>query len=286
MAAALAPPRRCWEARQRRWEGSWSRSYRWMLLVAVGRRQRCPVIAKGRRRATRGMRYPVDPPTVEEIVLVMRHAGDRPHGLRMRGLIVVIWRAGLRISETLALTESDLDADRGAILIRHGRSDKRREAGMDQWGWDLLRPWLAYRVPDPRRPAVLRHRRCHARPAADDDKCAPAATAHRRQGRRAAALRAASAAARARVEMAREGVPLKRHPAPTRTRQPRDHVRLPARHRQCRGHRHRPLAARADDPRQRRSSPIEIAPWANPTPLVRTQRSAPRSRRASAPPRS
>ena len=121
----------------------------WMLLVAVGRRQRCPVIAKDRRRATRGMRYPADPPTVEEIVLVMRHAGDRPHGLRMRGLIVAMWRAGLRISETLALTESDLDADRGAILIRHGTGDKRREAGMDQWGWDLLRPWLAYRVQIP-----------------------------------------------------------------------------------------------------------------------------------------
>ena len=79
---------------------------------------------------------------------------------------------------------------------------------MDQWGWQLLRPWLAYRVPDPRRPAVLRHRRCHARPAADDDKRAPAATAHRRQGRRAAALRAASAGHAHAVEMAREGVPL------------------------------------------------------------------------------
>jgi len=44
------------------------------------------------------MRYPADPPTVEEISLVMRHAGDRAHGLRLRGLIVVLWRAGLRIS--------------------------------------------------------------------------------------------------------------------------------------------------------------------------------------------
>ena len=57
-----------------------------------------------------------------------------------------MWHAGLRISETLALTESDLDADRGAILVRHGKGDKRREVGMDQWGWELLRPWLAYRV--------------------------------------------------------------------------------------------------------------------------------------------
>jgi site-specific recombinase XerC len=73
----------------------------------------------------------------------------RAHGLTLRGLIVVMWRAGLRISETLALTESDLDPDRGAILVRHGKDNKRREVGMDQWGWELLRPWLAYRVQMP-----------------------------------------------------------------------------------------------------------------------------------------
>jgi site-specific recombinase XerC len=95
------------------------------------------------------MRYPADPPSVEEIVLVMRRAGDRPHGLRIRGLIVVMWRAGRRISEALALTESDLDPDRGAILVRHGKGNKRREVGMDQWGWELLRPWFAYRVQMP-----------------------------------------------------------------------------------------------------------------------------------------
>ncbi len=47
------------------------------------------------------MRYPADPPTVEEIVLVMRRAGDRPQGSRLRGLIVVMWRAGLPLSERL-----------------------------------------------------------------------------------------------------------------------------------------------------------------------------------------
>ena len=51
----------------------------------------------------KGRRYPADPPRVEEIVAVMREAGHGPLGLRMRGLIVVLWRAGLRISEALAL---------------------------------------------------------------------------------------------------------------------------------------------------------------------------------------
>jgi site-specific recombinase XerD len=39
----------------------------------------------------------------------MRAAGNQPDRLRLRGLIVVLWRSGLRISEALALAESDLD---------------------------------------------------------------------------------------------------------------------------------------------------------------------------------
>jgi site-specific recombinase XerD len=80
-----------------------------------------------------------DPPTVEEIVAVMRQAGTTPHGLRMRGLIVVLWRAGLRIHEALALTEADLDARRGSVLIRRGKGGRRREVGMDDYRTDR---WL------------------------------------------------------------------------------------------------------------------------------------------------
>ena len=41
-------------------------------------------------RATKGMRYPADPPTVEEIIAVMRAAGDSSEGIRLRGVIVVL----------------------------------------------------------------------------------------------------------------------------------------------------------------------------------------------------
>jgi hypothetical protein len=51
----------------------------------------------GRIPSNKGRRYPADPPTVDEIVAVRRHAGDHRHGMRMRGLIVVLWRAGVRI---------------------------------------------------------------------------------------------------------------------------------------------------------------------------------------------
>src|SRR3954462_10069974 len=95
--------------------------------------------------SNKGRRYPADPPSVEEIIAVMRQAGESAHGERLRALIVVLWRAGLRISEALALAESDLDVQRGSVLVRHGKGDKRREVGMDSWAWEHLRPWQAFR---------------------------------------------------------------------------------------------------------------------------------------------
>jgi integrase len=67
------------------------------------------------------LRYPADPPTVEEIVAVLRCAGDSTYGLMTRALIVLLWRAGLRISEALALAESDLERERGGVLVRRGK---------------------------------------------------------------------------------------------------------------------------------------------------------------------
>ncbi len=76
----------------------------------------------------------------------MRAAGDSVEGLRLRGVIVMLWRAGLRISEALSLNETDLDSDRGAVLVRHGKGDKRREVGMDRWAWAHLEPWFELRT--------------------------------------------------------------------------------------------------------------------------------------------
>jgi len=60
----------------------------------------------------------------------MREAGVGSYGLRIRGLIVVLWRAGLRIGEALALAEMDLEPSRGALIVRKGKGGKRREVGM------------------------------------------------------------------------------------------------------------------------------------------------------------
>jgi hypothetical protein len=40
---------------------------------------------RGRPPRNKGLRYPPDPPTVEEIIAVMRASGDRPDGVRVRG---------------------------------------------------------------------------------------------------------------------------------------------------------------------------------------------------------
>jgi integrase len=138
----------------------------------------------------------------------MRTAGHRPEGVPLRGLMVVLWRSELRISEALALAESDLDGDRGAILVRRGKGGRRREVGMDRCAWEQLSPWLELRAALPVGALFcVIHGPTRSRPWA--------AAAARAQLRRVAAiagvrrrfaphqLRHAHA-----VEMAREGVPL------------------------------------------------------------------------------
>ena len=120
-----------------------------VLLDAAGRRRSpatMPGFHSGRPPRNKGLRYPPDPPSVEEIIAVMRTVGGSPEGLRLRALVVILWRAGLRISEAVALAESDLDSARGAVLVRRGKGGRRREVGMDRWGWEQLRPWLELRA--------------------------------------------------------------------------------------------------------------------------------------------
>jgi hypothetical protein len=63
------------------------------LLDRAGRR-RSPATLSGfhQRRIppNKGLRYPPDPPTVEEIIAVMRAAGDTPEGMRLRGVIILL----------------------------------------------------------------------------------------------------------------------------------------------------------------------------------------------------
>src|SRR3954451_302237 len=104
-----------------------------LLLDRAGRHRSpatMPGFHAGRPPGNKGVRYPADPPKVEEIVAVMRAAGDGPHGRRLRGLIVVLWRAGLRIQECALPGEADLDQRRGSL-----RSATARAAAAAKSAW-------------------------------------------------------------------------------------------------------------------------------------------------------
>jgi integrase len=119
-----------------------------VVLDSAGRRRSpatMPGYHAGRPPRNKGIRYPADPATVDEIVAVMRLTGDDHHGWRLRAMIDALWRSGLRIQEALALVEHDLDPRRGSLLVRNGKGGRRREVGMDEWGWEQLRRWLSAR---------------------------------------------------------------------------------------------------------------------------------------------
>jgi site-specific recombinase XerD len=125
-----------------------------------------------------------------------------------RGLAVVLWRAGLRISEALALSEGDLEPARGALLVCHGKGGKRRQVGMDDWGWQQLDPWLKLRMELPVGALFC----VISGPTAGRPWSAAAAPTQFRRLALRAGVRRRSAPHQLRhahaVEMAREGVPL------------------------------------------------------------------------------
>jgi integrase len=119
------------------------------LLDAAGRRaltgdsSRLPVWERPAQQGQAPSRRLAE---VEEIIAVIRIAGEGLHGACIGALIVILWRAELRISEALTLTETDVEPRRGSIPVRNGKGGRRREVGMDEWAWELIEPWRRYRL--------------------------------------------------------------------------------------------------------------------------------------------
>ena len=240
VSARARPQNTCWDHRAARDDGVVNDRPKedvmesTPLVDCAGRRRSSatlPGYHRGRPPRNKGLRDPPDPPTVEEIIAVMRAAGDDPDGVRLRGLIVVLWRAGLRVSEALALAESDLDRVRGAIQVRHGKGGRRREVGIDRWAWEQLDPWLNVRAGLPigalfcvlRGPT--RGRPCSAAGVRVQLRNAAIAA------RGASAVCAASAPACSRCRDVARGRAARGHTAAARACRPRGHVRVLAWHR-------------------------------------------------------
>jgi len=97
----------------------------------------------GRSPANKGRRLPPEPLTPDEVKSLIRACSKRAiTGIRNQALIVLLYRAGLRISEALALLPKDLDANGGLIRVLHGKGDKARVVGLDAGAWAMLQLWL------------------------------------------------------------------------------------------------------------------------------------------------
>ena len=229
-----------------------------LLLDAAGRRRSpatLPEFHPGRPPRNKGMRYPADPPTIDEIVAVMRRAGDGVHGRRLRGLIVVLCAPACGSTRRSRSPRPTWTRVAGRCWCGAARA-----AGAARSGW-TTGPGSSSRLAAGTgraagRTAVLRRQRRHARAPMGGRRRAIRAATRRPRRRRAATLRAAPTPPRPRRRDGLRGRAADRHLTPTRPHQPRHHLDLPPRHRQHRDHRYRARPPRPDDPRPQLAAPL------------------------------
>ena len=83
--------------------------------------------------------------TDDEVRRLMAACSSRPTGVRNRALLVVLYRAGLRINEALSLYPKDVHAVVGAIRVLNAKGGRSRTVGMDPEGFAILQRWLEVR---------------------------------------------------------------------------------------------------------------------------------------------
>lgn len=97
-------------------------------------------------KTNKGERFAVEVLSGDEVRALVNAASRRGScGLRDRALITLLYRAGLRIAEALALLPKDVDLAAGALTVLHGKGDKRRVVGFDESTAASLQLWLARR---------------------------------------------------------------------------------------------------------------------------------------------
>jgi site-specific recombinase XerD len=104
-----------------------------------------PSYRLGKEPPNKGMKLPPEVLTTDEMYRLLDACGRGPAGRRNRALIAIMWRAGLRVGEALALFPKDVDLDNGRITVLHGKGDKRRVVAIDPGGAAILAQWGAER---------------------------------------------------------------------------------------------------------------------------------------------
>lgn len=78
----------------------------------------------------------------------MDACGESWTGQRNRALITVLWRAGLRLGEALALRQIDIGWTAQTIRVLHGKGDRARTVGLDKRAIRVLSDWAHIRNGD------------------------------------------------------------------------------------------------------------------------------------------
>lgn len=89
-----------------------------------------------------GRRFPSEILTQPEARALLYAPSSRaPTGLRNRALMAVMYGAGLRLAEALALKPSDVDHDSGHIRVLHGKGDKARTVAIREGALGHVTRW-------------------------------------------------------------------------------------------------------------------------------------------------
>jgi len=85
----------------------------------------------------------IEPLRPEEVAELLKAASGRaPTGIRNRALLAVLYYAGLRVGEALALELRDLDLEAGTINVRRGKGSRQRTVGLNPAALAHLERWL------------------------------------------------------------------------------------------------------------------------------------------------
>lgn len=94
----------------------------------------------------KGHTYKPEPLTREEVMrLVRSFSGNTTSGVRMRALIAVLYGAGVRIGEALALTPKDVDQSTCTVRVLDGKGGVDRTVAIDPFACSLVDTWLRRR---------------------------------------------------------------------------------------------------------------------------------------------
>jgi site-specific recombinase XerD len=90
---------------------------------------------------------PIEVLTGAEVSRLLRQcSATAPTGIRNRALITVLYRAGLRVEEALALRAADVDPANGTVRVLHGKGDKARTSWIDDGSMALVQRWIDKRA--------------------------------------------------------------------------------------------------------------------------------------------